>query len=78
MDSSPPKPSVTFYLYLSYSSLLIFIAWQIFWQPTTMPDPDLEIKTEGQSSRPLDKGGGGGGGVVSKKNVFDPSGLSLV
>ena len=29
------------------------------------------------SSRPLD-GGGGGGGAVSKKNFFDPSGLSLV
>ena len=42
----------------------------MFEDPVTVPDPDLEI-----ASRPLDKGEGG---PVSKKNLFSPSGLSLV
>ena len=36
-------------------------------------DPDLQIRGEGWSSRPLDKGGGG-----LKFFFFDLSGLSLV
>ena len=39
-----------------------------------MPDPDLEIRKGGRSSKPLDKGGGAG----LQKNFFDSSGLSLV
>ena len=34
-----------------------------------VPDPDLEIREGGQSSRPLDKGG-----VVSKKIIFGKGG----
>ena len=34
----------------------------------TVPDPDLEIRGGGQSSRPLGKGGGGGG--QSPENFF--------
>ena len=33
----------------------------------TVPDPDLEIRGGGQSSRPLGKGGGGGGGRSPEK-----------
>ena len=33
-----------------------------------MPDPDLEIRKRGRSSRPLDKGGGGGRGRSPKKS----------
>ena len=36
----------------------------------TVPDPDLEIRDGGQSSRPLGKGGGGG----LQKNFFSPFG----
>ena len=42
-----------------------------------MPDPDLEIRKRGRSSRPLDKGVGGGGAGL-QKFFFDSSGLSLV
>ena len=41
----------------------------------TVADPDLGIRGAGQSSIPLD-GRGGGGGLA--KNLFVPSGLSLV
>ena len=41
-----------------------------------VPDPDLKIRGEEGSSRPLD--GAGGGAVVSKKFFPGPSGLSLV
>ena len=40
-----------------------------------VPDPDLEIRVGGRSSRPLDKGGGR---RSPKKNFFGSSGLSLV
>ena len=40
-----------------------------------MPDPYLEIRKGGRSSKPLDTGGGGAG---LQKNFFDSSGLSLV
>ena len=41
-------------------------------QTTQCPDPNLEIRRGGWSSRPLDKVGG------SKKQFFGPSGLSLI
>ena len=39
---------------------------------STVPTPDLEIRA-GEGG-----GGGGGKGAVSQKNLFGPSGLSLV
>ena len=39
-----------------------------------VPDPDLEIRREGRSSRPLDMGRGGGGREQSPKIFFGPFG----
>ena len=38
------------------------------------PDPDLEIRGGGRSSRPLDKRRGGGGGGDRQKKFFRPFG----
>ena len=52
------------------SSYSIVIVWFLY---STVPDPDLEIRGVGGSSRPLERGRG----PVPKKLFFGPSGLSL-